>query len=301
MNALAFPTVVYALVSLVQCIPFKGSHELTLRPGRNLIGKELDCIQMSNDEGDFWYRSTGDEEGTCGFYIVGHHDELVEVEFTAIDVDCKQNGAVSVIDGWELNGEYFPGVQDHALPLVQRVHQFCGKEAKLASYKTFRSSQNVALILYQIPRKGQGFQVTVRFVRNHQPCNVLSMFDTGVYTLYNYGRRINCTFSIIYPEAVQILSLNVGNAGRTFGETGLITKCAERGSEDYVEFRDGVGLSPMKMNAVMNVCGLHPMPEADKIPLPCQNSVVRLVSSGEYQNSVTFSYRKLKPFEGQCL
>lgn len=44
-------------------------------------------------------------------------------------------------------------------------------------------------------------------------CNVVSMFKRGLYTVKNYGLKRNCSVSIIYPERIQLLSVDVGVTG----------------------------------------------------------------------------------------
>lgn len=70
-----------------------------------------------------------------------------------------------VVDGWELNGEYFPSPEDHPLPLEQRVVSECGSRQVKSRYL---SSQNAALVQYRVPRMGQGFSMRVSFVKNPQ-------------------------------------------------------------------------------------------------------------------------------------
>lgn len=61
-------------------------------------------------------------------------------------------------------------------------------------------------------------------------CNAVLQQPSGVYTLRNYGEKVNCTMSIIFPETFHFLASSVGSqsmpiAGRTVGvETGLVKK-----------------------------------------------------------------------------
>lgn len=76
---------------------------------------------------------------------------------------CKQ-----FVDGWELNGQYFPGVRDHELDLSQRITEFCNDNSHwpLKPFRrVYRSSQNAALLQYRIPIRGS-FVASVRFVDN---------------------------------------------------------------------------------------------------------------------------------------
>ena len=51
------------------------------------------------------------------------------------------------------------------------------------------------------------FQCSLNYIL---ACNVVAPDSTGVLTLSNHGRNINCTATIIYPEAVTIETVNVG-------------------------------------------------------------------------------------------
>lgn len=58
-------------------------------------------------------------------------------------------------------------------------------------------------------------------------CNVVSMFKRGLYTVKNYGLKRNCSVSIIYPERIQLLSVDVGVTGhfrQQEGEIGIRSK-----------------------------------------------------------------------------
>lgn len=57
------------------------------------------------------------------------------------------------------------------------------------------------------------------------------MSDHGTYTLKNYGKAVNCSYSIIFPEAMHLLALDVGETAEgtfTSKETGTITKVKAR-------------------------------------------------------------------------
>lgn len=89
--------------------------------------------------------------------------QIVVIEFLHFDVSCHKNGLLSVVNGWELMGEFFPSLEDHPLPRNARYHEFCGHQKPK---KVFRMSQNVGLLEYRIPTPGQGFIAKVTFVEN---------------------------------------------------------------------------------------------------------------------------------------
>ena len=52
-------------------------------------------MQIVSKPGHYAFQSTGGED-TCGVYIVGAQDEVIQVDFEAIDVSCKPKGLVVV-------------------------------------------------------------------------------------------------------------------------------------------------------------------------------------------------------------
>ncbi|XP_064596577.1 corticotropin-releasing factor-binding protein-like [Liolophura sinensis] len=245
---------------------------------------------MESFAGQYYYQSDGTSDGVCGLFLIGLSNQLVEIDFTEFQVDCASGGLLSIVDGWELNGQVFPGDIDHEDPLDERFRTFCGAHKPT---KIYLSSQNVALIQFRLPRAGDGFRVTIRFPRNPQPCNVVSLYQDGYYTLKNYGHKKNCSVSIIYPEKIRLVNVDVGVTVSlpevAFDmETGLTGKC---GTNDYVELMDGNGLDTGRMKPRLIFCGADSVTHRDEMILGCQHSVVRLVSSGRFHNSVTFAYK----------
>ena len=122
-----------------------------------------DCIFFKIEEGTYSFYSNGNSNIICGLYLIAKPDYYIELEFLHFNVTCSKNGLLSVIDGWELNGQFFPGVEDHPLPRNARYHEFCGP---IKPRRRFVMSQNVGTVEYRIPSAGQGFVVRVRFVQN---------------------------------------------------------------------------------------------------------------------------------------
>ena len=123
------------------------------------------CMFVKSEEGLYSYISPGitDSSLVCGLYVVGEPTQVVEFEFKDFGVSCIDGGLVSVIDGWELNGQFFPSEVDHELPRDRRFEEFCGSKTPS---RIFTTAQNVGLIEFRIPVKGQGFRVNVKFRDN---------------------------------------------------------------------------------------------------------------------------------------
>ncbi|KAH7946028.1 hypothetical protein HPB49_019204 [Dermacentor silvarum] len=178
-----------------------------------------------------------------------------------------------VFDGWENNGEYFPSQEDHPKPMDQRFAEFCGP---IKPWKPFVTSQNVGIVLFRVPTRGNYFSVLVSFRKNPKPCNVmlLPLSDSPIYTLRNYGRRGNCSAAFIYPMNFRILATSIGSqsfsgSGNVEFETGLITKRAAH-------------------------CNTHRSLTGKKaIGIPCGTTAVRLVSTGRFEDSITFGYEPI--------
>ncbi|EDS38013.1 conserved hypothetical protein [Culex quinquefasciatus] len=189
-----------------------------------------DCMQVTSEDGEFVFRKVApvvsapkhgrliDILGSapsmevCGLYFVTDPDKIVEVSVKHLDVNCDTGGLMSFVDGWELNGMYFPTEQDHPKGMEQRVEEFCN-DPKLWPYspvrKAFRSSQNAALVQYRIPISGS-FVVSVRYLRNPDPCNVMAEGVAPYYTLRNHGKHRNCTLTAVFPAVISLVGIDVG-------------------------------------------------------------------------------------------
>ncbi|ELU04690.1 hypothetical protein CAPTEDRAFT_155089 [Capitella teleta] len=248
---------------------------------------------MESFDGDYWYRSPGDQGGAvCGLFVIAHPEQLIQITFNKFDIDCESGGLLAMVDGWETQGQFFPSDEDHQLPFEMRYQTYCGGEAPTV----FISSQNVALIQYRIPTVEEGFHISVRMIDNPEPCNVVTMIDHGVMSISNHGHRRNCSVSIMYPENIKLLNVDVGKTHHIptqVWKNGLTRHCKKRMRDDYVELLTGPGLDSSLMKSIQDFCGLSSRPGAAMVPLACGHAVVRLVSSGNYYNSVTFGFEGL--------
>jgi len=63
-------------------------------------------------------------------------------------------------------------------------------------------------------------------------CNAVLQTPNGTYTLRNYGRHLNCTISIIFPESFRIIAAKIGSGDCTSSnsniiETGIMRQVSE--------------------------------------------------------------------------
>ncbi|XP_072753625.1 corticotropin releasing hormone binding protein [Anoplolepis gracilipes] len=255
-----------------------------------------DCMFVTSESGPFSYISLSDSDDVCGIYFLTDPDRTVELHFNSFDVPCDHHGLLAVVDGWELNGELFPNEGDHSLPIKERVSEFCGKSRWYRSKKIFTTSQNAALLQYRVPQRGRGFVVSARYPKNPRPCNVLSVSTTDPFTLRNYGRRINCTLMAMYPGTVQVIALGVGGTSShgvaRMTETGTIHKCDTKSPQDQVQIGGTRNLDTTNIDVIDSICGIDSKPNI-KEPVPYDVTVVRLISSGYCDNSVTVAMRLL--------
>ncbi|XP_064645246.1 corticotropin-releasing factor-binding protein-like [Lineus longissimus] len=250
------------------------------------------CIDQVQVEGTYRYISTGESDpGLCSIYILSPPDKIIEIDVQEMNIDCN-GGLIGLLDGWELNQEVFPGWLDGSKSREERLKFFCGESGPS---KPVVSSQNLINIKHRIPNLGEGFTFTVRFIDNPEPCNVLLMEPTGAYTLQNFGKARNCSVSILHPEKVNILGVDIGSTidGKHHKSMGVRRQCMESGERDYAEFLFGSGMQPDYMRLGDNdMCGTkHEV--GSLILLPCGYSVVRLVSSGQYVNSISFRFDRV--------
>ncbi|XP_069887070.1 corticotropin-releasing factor-binding protein [Dipodomys merriami] len=260
---------------------------------RDLAGEQpyrraLRCLDMLSLPGQFTF--TADQPQLhCAAFFIGEPQEFITIHYDLVSIDCQGGDFLKVFDGWILKGEKFPSSQDHPLPTTERYIDFC--ESGLIR-RSIRSSQNVAMIFFRVHEPGNGFTLTIKMDSNLFPCNVISQTPNGRFTLVVPRQHRNCSFSIIYPVAIKISDLTLGHFH------GLHLKrppadCGEIG--DFVELLGGTGLDPSKMMPLADLC--YPFHGPAQMKIGCDNTVVRMVSSGKHINRVTFEYRQLEPSE----
>nr|AWT97556.1 corticotropin-releasing hormone-binding protein [Eurytemora pacifica] len=254
------------------------------------IEQIIDCMTVETitdgSETIWFFKSKGEAE-TCGLYIVGEPDSLVEATVDKLDVDCS-NGLIMVFNGWELNGNIFPSSEDHQLPLKERSATFCNQETPPT--KVVVSSQNAALVSYKIPTPGEGFSVRVKTIRNPDPCNILMSSLNGYFTLQNHGIARNCSLTtLLFPANFALLSLDVGEPYRAkrSQDSGLQTQCSLHGWSDYIELGGSMELDSTNLVTSETICGFDAKPIEKGLTVLCGSSTVRLVSSGNFENSVS--------------
>ncbi|XP_058127222.1 corticotropin-releasing factor-binding protein [Anopheles ziemanni] len=237
-----------------------------------------------------------DAATVCGIYFVADPDQLIEVTMRQVNVDCRSGGLMAFVDGWELNGQYFPGERDHEKPLALRVQEFCaergdggpwpaGKHASTPGAWVFRSSQNAALVQYRIPTRGS-FVLSARFLRNPKPCHIMAEGLAPYYKLRNYGQRRNCTLTALFPAVVSVVALEVG------GISENVRYCDRVRVEDKLEVGGSPGLDPA-YQAVQSstICGRSGGRMDLEQTILCGTTTVRLVSSGRYNNQAMVTMR----------
>ncbi|KAF6356769.1 corticotropin releasing hormone binding protein [Rhinolophus ferrumequinum] len=253
-----------------------------------LYRRALRCLDMLSLQGQFTF--TADRPQLhCAVFFIGEPEEFITIHYDLVSIDCQGGDFLKVFDGWILKGEKFPSSQDHPLPTTERYIDFC--ESGL-SRRSIRSSQNVAMIFFRIHEPGNGFTITITTNPNLFPCNVMSQTPNGRFTLVVPHQHRNCSFSIIYPVVIKISDLTLGHLN------GLQLKkpsagCGAKG--DFVELLGGAGLDPSKMMTLADLC--YPFHGPAQMKIGCDNTVVRMVSSGKHINRVTFEYRQLEPYE----
>ncbi|XP_037030304.1 corticotropin-releasing factor-binding protein [Bradysia coprophila] len=263
-----------------------------------------ECMHVTSEEGGYTYKkspkqilpqlrkdfdlieSSTPEMTVCGLYVVTDPDKIVEITIRYMNVNCESGGLMAFVDGWELNGQYFPGVEDHELNLDKRIIEFCNdnKHWPLKQFhRVYRSSQNAALLQYRIPIRGQ-FVATVRFIHNPSPCNIMAGEVSPIYNLINVGKRNNCTLTALYPAVVSIKNVNVGGT-----EQHLSYDC-EQNKQDRIVVGGSNGLDSSNMERSSSVCG-HSEKAGPEQGIFCGVTSVRLSSSGNYVNTAVISIR----------
>uniref|UniRef100_A0A0P6JGR7 Corticotropin-releasing factor-binding protein n=1 Tax=Heterocephalus glaber TaxID=10181 RepID=A0A0P6JGR7_HETGA len=262
-------------------------------PKRDLAGEQpysrtLRCLDMLSLTGQFTFTAARPQLH-CAAFFIGEPEELLSIHFDLVSIDCARGDLLKVFDGWILKGEKFPSSQDHPLPTTDRYIDFCESGFSRGS---IRSSQNVAMIFFRVHEPGNGFTLTIKTDPNLFPCNVISQTPNGRFTLVVPQQHRNCSFSIIYPVVIKISDLTLGHV-HSLQLKKPSAGCGGKG--DFVELLGGTGLDPSKMMPLADLC--YPFHGPAQMKIGCDNSVVRMVSSGKHVNRVTFEYRQLEPYE----
>lgn len=139
-----------------------------------------DCIFVRSVQGVYTFYSNKNYTDVCGLYSIAEPNQLIEYEFEQFNVNCgdyneaypKNNKSLlTIVDGWELNGQFFPGLQDHLLKKQARYKEICinsnsNQTDQTYVKKIYRVSQNVGLLQFRILNPFEGFKVRVRFIEN---------------------------------------------------------------------------------------------------------------------------------------
>ncbi|XP_061394314.1 corticotropin-releasing factor-binding protein [Musca vetustissima] len=273
-----------------------------------------DCMHVASEPGDYAFKKLpprpataataalfGNTDDTaailqleeslqvCGLYVIGEPDTIVEITMKYYDVNCETGALMAFVDGWELNGEYFPSLRDHHRSLEDRVQEFCNNYKqwpRLSGKKFFRSSQNAALLQYRIPVKGS-FIANVRFHKITQPCNILVQDIDALYTIANYGHNRNCTISALFPAVVSVANLKIG--GKAVRQDKPNYDCGM--FADRLEVGGSSGLDSTGMEKSSEICGLATEPGPEQA-IFCGVTTLRLVSTGRFQNQAAVMIRK---------
>ncbi|CAM9225238.1 unnamed protein product [Lampetra planeri] len=253
-----------------------------------IFHRPLKCLDMLAVDGFFTFVASRPQLA-CAAFVIAEPSEVIGLELVDVNIDCDAGDFIKVFDGWVLKGEKFPSSQDHPLPLHQRYTDYCSSTAGGAAS---RSSQNVAMVFFRIHSPDSGFTLAVRKLHNPLPCNIMSQSPQGSFTMVTPHQRRNCSFSIIYPVEIRLTELSLGQArSNELSPKGrLWSGCS--GSGDYVELLGGNGVDTSRMFPVADLC--FSLSGLAQMKIGCDNSVVRVVSSGNYINRVSFQYRLLE-------
>ncbi|KAK1893265.1 Corticotropin-releasing factor-binding protein [Dissostichus eleginoides] len=256
-----------------------------------IFRRPLRCLDMLATDGSYTFVASRPQLA-CAAFIIAEPSEVISLELSDVNIDCSAGDFIKMFDGWVLKGEKFPSKQDHELPLHQRYTDYCSSPATGA---TSRSSQNVAMIFFRLHSADSGFTLAIKKLHNPFPCNIMSQSPEGSFTMVLPHQRRNCSFSIIYPVEIRLTDLSLGHAksNELSPKRQLWSGCS--GSGDYVELLGGNGVDTSMMFPVADLC--FSLSGLAQMKIGCDNSVVRLVSSGNYINRVSFQYRLLEQSE----
>ncbi|TNM92165.1 hypothetical protein fugu_019177 [Takifugu bimaculatus] len=260
-------------------------------PEELMFRRPLRCLDMIAVEGRFTFTAERPQL-SCAAFFIAEPNEVITVDYDGVDIDCSGGDFITVFDGWVMKGEKFPSSQDHPLPLYERYVDYCDSGSLRRSV---RSSQNVAMVFFRVHNPGSTFTLTVTKHINPFPCNVISQSPEGAYTMVIPQQHRNCSFSIIYPVEIDISEFSLGQINHFTKRSR--PACAETG--DFVQLLGGNGIDTSKLLPITDLCVSFTGPTHLKVG--CDNTVVRVVSSGKFVSRVSFSYRLLDSQELQTI
>uniref|UniRef100_H3D7I4 Corticotropin-releasing factor-binding protein n=1 Tax=Tetraodon nigroviridis TaxID=99883 RepID=H3D7I4_TETNG len=260
-------------------------------PEELMFRRPLRCLDMIAVEGQFSF-APEHPQLSCAAFLLAEPNQVISVDYDSVDIDCSGGDFITVFDGWVMKGEKFPSPQDHPLPLYERYVDYCDSGSLRGSV---RSSQNVAMVFFRIHNPGSSFTLTVRKHVNPFPCNVISQSPEGAYTMVIPQQHRNCSFSIIYPVEINVSEFSLGQFNHFPKRSRPV--CAETG--DFVQLLGGNGIDTSKLLPITDLCVSFTGPTHLKVG--CDNTVVRMVSSGKFVSRVSFSYRLLDRQELQTI
>lgn len=120
---------------------------------------------------------------------------------------------LQIVDGWEMNGDVFPGVYDHAKTRDERFHHFCGGKSSIGSSSSVLASQNAALVMYRVPPiPGAGFSIRVRHIKSHtrEFRNFLFLLQNLMFSRYSTMNSNISAFQFFHSK------LNIPNEIHSF-------------------------------------------------------------------------------------
>ncbi|XP_072310484.1 corticotropin-releasing factor-binding protein isoform X2 [Eucyclogobius newberryi] len=260
-------------------------------PKELIYRRSLRCLDMVAVQGQFTFTAERPQL-SCASFFMAEPNEVISIEYDNVDIDCRGGDFITVFDGWVMKGDKFPSSQDHPLPMFERYVDYCNSGSVR---RNVRSNQNVAMLFFRLHNEGSTFTVTVRKHVNPFPCNVISQSPEGSYTMVIPQQHRNCSFSIVYPVEIEISEFSLGHYNNIAKR--LLPGCTETG--DFVQLLGGNTIESSKLVPITDLCISFTGPTQMKIG--CENSVVRMVSSGRFINRVSFSYRLLNSQEMQTL
>uniref|UniRef100_A0A096M1C9 Corticotropin-releasing factor-binding protein n=1 Tax=Poecilia formosa TaxID=48698 RepID=A0A096M1C9_POEFO len=263
----------YSLISLAQK---RESEDFVFR-------RPLRCLDMLATEGYFTFVASRPQLA-CAAFIIAEPSEVISMELSDVSIDCSAGDFIKIFDGWVLKGEKFPSSNDHPLLPHERYTDYCSSAASTLSG---RSSQNVAMIFFRIHSPDSGFTLAVKKVHNPFRENETDKITDGFFGTSITQWLADCWYYKLMPIHSKLNQVGLNNV--LHSPRQMWPGCS--GSGDYVELLGGNGVDTSKMFPVADLC--FSLSGLVHMKICCDNSVVRLVSSGNYINRVTFQYRLL--------
>ncbi|NXD73056.1 CRHBP protein, partial [Eolophus roseicapillus] len=237
--------------------------------------RSLRCIDMLSIEGQFTF--TADQPQLhCATFFIGEPEELIMIDYDFVNIDCKGGDFLKVRSWQVLLRVTFPTCQTCATRGRSRRTRVCMSVCLFLCVEQALPNCSVLLKVQHFAAGSSDCTSNSYTFPCAAACNVISQTPSGRFTMVIPHQHRNCSFSIIYPVVIKISDLILGHLNGLFLKVSCLFPKK---------------LLPSAMFPLADLC--HSFHGSAQMKIGCDNTVLRMVSSGKHINRVTFEYHQI--------